>query len=117
MAAHVDTTVTATVDDAIVRVLQAEQSAREAVTRCAAEAEQIRLDARARARAIAERAAERSARVHRWTDEAIRARVEALNRQRAALQQPLPPDPGEPARLAHALDRLASELSSERDAA
>jgi cell division septum initiation protein DivIVA len=113
---HVDTTVTSTVDDAIVRVLQAEQAAREAVTRCAADAERIRQEARVRAHAIAERAAERANRVHRWADDAIRTRIAALNEQRTALQQPSAADPGERMRLAHALDRLACELGSESDA-
>jgi hypothetical protein len=109
MAAHVNTTV----DDAIVRVLQAEQSAREAVTQCAAEAERVRQQARARAHVIAERAAERVARVHGWTDDAIRTRVELLNQQRATLQQPSPPDPAEPARLDDALERLAAEMTTD----
>lgn len=109
---HVDTTTeTSRVDEAIARVLQAEQSAREAVAQCAVDAERLRQDARARARAIAERAAERSARVHELTQAALRAEMERLEAQRAALRQPAAPDPDEPARVARALDRLASELS------
>jgi vacuolar-type H+-ATPase subunit H len=107
----VDTTDTSRVDQAIVRVLQAEQSAREAVAQCALDAEVLRQNARARARAIAERAAERVARAHQWTDAALRSEVERLNRQRAALHQPAPPDPDEPARVARALDRLCAELT------
>jgi vacuolar-type H+-ATPase subunit H len=107
----VDTTDTSRVDQAIVRVLHAEQSAREAVAQCAVDAELLRQEARARARAIAERAAERVARAHRWTDAALRSEVERLNQQRAALQQPAPPDPEEPARVARALDRLSAELT------
>ena len=106
-----DTTDTSRVDQAIVRVLQAEQTAREAVAQCALDAEVLRQNARARARAIAERAAERVARAHQWTDAALRSEVERLNRQRAALQQPAPPDPDEPARVARALDRLCAELT------
>lgn len=113
MAAHVETTVTSAVDDAIARVLHAERAARDTVAQCAADAERIRQDARTRAHAIAERAAERVARVHRWTDDAIRSRVERLNQQREMLRQPLKPDPAEPARLAHALDRLAAEITGE----
>jgi ribosome-binding ATPase YchF (GTP1/OBG family) len=107
----VDTTDTSRVDQAIVRVLHAEQSAREAVAQCAVDAEVLRQEARARAHAIAERAAERVARAHRWTDAALRSAVEQLNQQRAALQQPAPPDPDEPARVARALDRLGAELT------
>jgi vacuolar-type H+-ATPase subunit H len=109
----VDTTDSTRVDQAIVRVLQAEQAAREAVAQCTAEAERIRQDARARARAIAERAAERVARVHDRTEAALRAEIERLNEQRAALRQPAPPDPDEPARLGRALDRLAAELAGD----
>jgi vacuolar-type H+-ATPase subunit H len=107
----VDTTDTSRVDQAIVRVLHAEQSAREAVAQCAVDAELLRQEARARARAIAERAAERVARAHQWTDAALRSEVERLNQQRAALQKPAPPDPDEPARVARALDRLSAELT------
>jgi hypothetical protein len=107
----VDTTDTLRVDQAIVRVLQAEQAVRAAVAQCAADAERVRQDARARGRRIAERAAERVARVHDRTEAALRAEIERLNRQRAALQQPAPPDPDEPAQLARALDRLAAELT------
>jgi len=107
----VDTTNISRVDQAIVQVLHAEQSAREAVAQCAVDAEVVRQDARARAHAIAERAAERVARAHQWTDAALRSAVERLNQQRAALQQPAPPDPDEPARVALALDRLGAELT------
>jgi len=107
----VDTTDTSRVDQAIVRVLHAEQSAREAVAQCAVDAELLRQDAKAHARTIAERAAERVARAHRWTDAALRSEVARLNQQRAALQQPAPPDPDEPARVARALDRLSAELT------
>jgi hypothetical protein len=113
MAAHVETTLTSMVDDAIARVLHAEQAARDAVAQCAADAERMRQDARARAHAIAERAAARVARVHRWTDDAIRTRVDRLNRERETLRQPIEPDPGEPARLARALDQLAAEITGE----
>jgi vacuolar-type H+-ATPase subunit H len=99
------------VDQAIVRVLHAEQSAREAVAQCAVDAELLRRDAKAHARTISERAAERVARAHQWTDAALRSEVARLNQQRAALQQPAPPDQDEPARVARALDRLSAELT------
>jgi predicted component of type VI protein secretion system len=110
MATPLDVAVTARVDDAIARVLEAERSARSAVAQCAQEAEAMRQAARARAHAIAERAAERTAAVHRWTDVSICARIDALNRERALLQQPAGPAPDEPQRLTRALDRLADEL-------
>lgn len=111
MAAHADATSAARVDEAIVRVLEAEQAARAAVVQYSSDADEIRTQARGRAHAIAERAAERVARVHRWTDAAIRVRVDQMNRERAALQGAEPIDPDEPARIARALDRLAAELS------
>lgn len=111
MAAQPDAIGSLTVDDAIARVLAAEQTARAAVEACGAEAEAIRREARERARAIAERAAERAAAVHRWTDAAIRSRIEVLNRERAQLREPAAPPSDEPARIGRALDRLAEELS------
>lgn len=111
MAAYPDAHTPLTVDDAITRVLAAEQSARAAVESCCADAESVRKAARDRARAIAERAAERAAAVHRWTDAAIRSRIEALNRERAALREPAAPPPDEPARIVHALEHLVEELS------
>jgi vacuolar-type H+-ATPase subunit H len=110
-AAHVNTTDTVRVDEAIVRVLQAEQAARDAVAQCAIDAERLRQEARARAKAIAERAALRVAHVHERTDAALHATVERLNAERAALQRPAAPDPDEPARVARALDWLAAELT------
>jgi vacuolar-type H+-ATPase subunit H len=114
MAMHADAATTSPVDDAIARVLEAEGSARATVESCAAEADEVRQAARERAHAIAERAAERAAAVHRWTDESIRARIAELNRERAALSQPAASAPDEPQRLARALDRLAEELSGGR---
>ncbi len=110
MAAQVNVTTAARVDEAIVRVLQAEQAARAAVEQYALDAEDIRSGARARAHTIAERAAGRVARAHHWTDAAIRARVDHLNEERAALQLTAPLDPDEPIRVARALDRLAAEV-------
>ena len=111
MATPVDAAATAPVDEAIARVLEAERAARAAVAHCAEAAEALRQAARARAHAIAERAAERSAAVHRWTDASIRARIDELNRERAALAQPAGPAADEAQRLERALDRLAEELA------
>jgi len=107
----VDITDTLRVDEAIARVLHAEQSARDAVARCTIDADRLRQDARTRARAIAERAAVRVARAHEWTEAGLRATIDRLNAQRAALLQPAPPDPDEPVRVARALDWLAAELT------
>lgn len=110
-----DTTDTGRVDQAIVRVLQAEQSARDAVAQCALDAERIRQDARARARVIAERAAGRIARVHEWTEARLRRDIERLEAERAALQRPAAEDPTEPARVALALDLLGAELTGSEE--
>lgn len=114
-AAHVDTTDTGRVDEAIVRVLQAEQSARDAVAQCARDAEGVRQAARVRARAIAERAAERVARVHQWTEARLAAAIGRLEAERAALHRPATPDPDEPARVDQALERLAAELTGSEE--
>lgn len=111
MAAQPDAASATRVDEAIVQVLTAERSARAAVAQYASEAERIRETGRARAHAIAERAAERVARVHRWTDGAINARISQLNAERAALRTTADADPDEPAKIDRALDRLAAELS------
>jgi len=109
-----DTKSGARVDGAIMRVLQAEQAARAAVVQDAAHAERLRDDARQRARAIAERAALRVARVHQRVDAAITERLEHIRRQRAALTDAPPDDGAESARLERALDRLAAELTEGR---
>jgi len=99
------------VDEAIVRVLQAEQVARRAVEACAAEAQALVATARSRARAIAERGARRADRTHRIVDERIRARQAALQAGRLTLREAASDAPGEPERLAVALARLADELA------
>lgn len=73
------------VDAAIMRVLEAEQRAREEIRKCEAHARAIRLAGAARAHAIAERAARRVARVHAWTDAQIASRIAALDAERAQL--------------------------------
>lgn len=113
-SARPDTKSADRVDDAIMRVLQAEQAARAAVAQDAAQAERLRDDARQRARAIAERAAVRAARVHGLVDAAITGRLEHIRRQRAALTDAPSDDAAESARLERALDRLAAELAEGR---
>lgn len=92
------------------RVLGAEQAARAEVKQCAADAEAVRQSARAQARRIAERGAERVAKVHRIVDASIRARIEDLERQRLAVLQTTAEAIDEPDRISRALDRLATEL-------
>jgi hypothetical protein len=98
------------VDAAIARVLAAEQAARRAVEQCEAEARQRVESAQAQARGIAERAARRVARVHRWTDATIAARTTAINAERAALTSADLARPDEARRLADVLQLLADEL-------
>lgn len=92
------------------RVLGAEQAARAEVKQCATDAEAIRQAARAQARRIAERGAERVAKVHRIVDASIRARIDDLERQRLAVLQTTAEAIDEPDRISRALDRLATEL-------
>jgi vacuolar-type H+-ATPase subunit H len=98
------------VDAAITRVLAAEQAARAEVEQCKRDAERTLEEAHRRAREIAERAARRAARVHRWTDEAIAARIAALESRRAALLQSAQEEDDGSA-LARAVERLADELA------
>ena len=102
------------VDAAIARVLAAEQAARQAVEQCQAEARSRVQAAQTRAHGIAERAARRVARIHRWTDATIAARTEALEAERAALARADPACPDEARRLAEVLQQLADELVCSR---
>ena len=107
---RVDSPALPAVDEAITRVLKAEQAARAEVERCKAEADQTLDDARRRARQIAERAARRSARVHHWTDAAIATRIAVLEAQRTALQR-ASLDADDDGALARSVQRLADELA------
>lgn len=102
------------VDEAIMRVLRAEEAARLGVADDAARAERLREEARQRAHAIAERAALRVARVHGLMDAAIARRLERIGRERAMLKDAPPDESTESARMARALDRLAVELTEGR---
>jgi enoyl-CoA hydratase/carnithine racemase len=110
MAAQPQAPIHVAVDEAIMRVLGAEQAARTEVKQCAADAEAVRQSARAQARRIAERGAERVAKVHRIVDTSIRARIDDLERQRLAVLQTPAESIDEPGRVRCALDRLAAEL-------
>jgi hypothetical protein len=110
MPSPVEISSAAVVDSAIARVLAAEQAARQAVLLTVQEADAVRERARSRAFAIAERAAGRVARVHRWTDASIEARVGAINAQLSALRPGAAGEAPEPELLAQALDRLVADL-------
>lgn len=110
MVARVDLPASPDVDAAIMRVLEAEQTARAEVERCKRDADRIVEDAHRRARDITERAARRAARAHHWTDRAIAARLAELEAQRAALRMPAgSEDDGEA--LVRAVELLANELT------
>jgi hypothetical protein len=111
MSAHGQSRPANPVEDAIRRVLDAEQAVRTEVAQFAAEAERLRQSGRSRARSIAERGARRAAGVHRWTDTAISARLRDLDHQRSALGARTT-DSGEPGRVLEAVKRLAAELTS-----
>jgi hypothetical protein len=102
----------ASVDAAIARVLQAERDAREAVQRCAREAEALLEQANERAREVARRAAERSVRVQQGSAAALQRRLDDLTAQQARLQHSaLPADT--PDRLRHAIAMLAAQLTGD----
>lgn len=103
----------AAVDAAIEQVLQAEQAARDAVDRCGAEAELRVAQAREQARRIAERAAVRIARVHDIAQARLQARLDAIERERAALDRPAAAAGAQAAHLQAAIERLAAELTTE----
>lgn len=110
MVARVELPASPDVDAAIMRVLEAEQTARAEVERCRRDADQIVEDAHRRARDITERAARRAARAHHWTDRAIAARLAELESQRAALRVSASgEDDGEA--LVCAVELLADELA------
>ncbi len=100
-------------DAAIARVLQAEEAARAAVARCAADADQRVQTARDEARAIAERAARRIARVHALAQESLLTRLAEIEQARAALDQSTPALVATPDRLRGVIEQLAAELTTE----
>jgi outer membrane murein-binding lipoprotein Lpp len=115
MPAHTHAPTTRAVDTAITRVLGAERAARDEVQRSADEAEQLRQAARATARGIAERAARRVADVHSRVATALLARIDELELQRRALHDQPTAATNEAARVDRALDKLAAELSEDRE--
>lgn len=101
----------ADVEAAIASVLEAERTARAAVETCAAQAQARVQQARDRARAIAERAAQRTARVRRVSAARLDARLAAVESERRALDRGSDADAGDLQRLQAAIDTLADALA------
>ena len=95
---------------AIARVLQAEAEARDAVAKCERDAQRVVQTAKARARAISDRADARIASAHTALAGRVAADVERLEAEGAALEAKAgdSPDSG---RLAAAVAALAAELT------
>jgi len=102
----------ASIDTAIEAVLQAEQAARDAVTRCEAEAESQVALARDQARHIAERAARRIARVHAFAQETLQTRLAQIEQARTELDRSTPALTSTPDHLRIVIAQLAAELTS-----
>lgn len=92
-------------------MLEAERAARAAVETCAAQAQARVQQARDRARAIAERAAQRSTRVRRVCAARLDARLAAVESERRALDRGSDADAGDLQRLQAAIDTLADALA------
>jgi hypothetical protein len=101
------------IDAAIASVLQAEETARTAVARCAADADGRVQAARDGARAIAERAARRIARVHAFAEEKLQTRLAEIEQARSALGQSMPALTATPDHLRVVIAQLAAELTTE----
>jgi hypothetical protein len=106
-----ETIATPEVDAAIARVLAAEQAARQSIEQCEAEARRRVQAAQLKARAIAERAAQRVARVHHWTDFTIAVRAQALDAERESLAHADLARTGEADRVVRTLEQFARELA------
>ena len=103
---------TASIDEAIGRVLQAEQAARAAVAQCARDADALLQQARESARAITERAAARIARAQGWAQARLRTRLAGIEQARALLSEPAAAEAPPAARLDAVIARLAEELTA-----
>jgi vacuolar-type H+-ATPase subunit E/Vma4 len=101
----------ADVEAAIASVLEAERTARAAVETCAAQAQARVQQARDRARAIAERAAQRTARVRRVSAARLDARLAAVESERRALDRGSDAGADDLERLQAAIDTLADALA------
>jgi vacuolar-type H+-ATPase subunit H len=104
----------AVAEAAIARVLQAEQDARVAIEQCERDAASLVADARRRSREVAERAEARIARLQARMSAAAARRLEAIEREAAALAADRSPDPALRSRIEGAVAALAAELAEGR---
>jgi vacuolar-type H+-ATPase subunit H len=108
------TTPEAAVEDAIGRVLLAEAEARAAVARCESEAAQIVVDARARARRVAERTEARIQRLRSAYAAAAQTRLDGIRAAEAALGSDASDRAALAARLDAAVAAVVEELAGGR---
>ncbi|MFN3565097.1 MAG: hypothetical protein ACK4V1_03815 [Burkholderiaceae bacterium] len=101
------------VEQAIDRVLRAEQQAGRQIADCTAQAQRRVQVAHSRARAIAERAGRRTDEVRRIAAARLAQQLDAIERERQALLRDADHDPTALQRLQSAIDRLAAALTSE----
>jgi vacuolar-type H+-ATPase subunit H len=97
-------------DDAINRVLQAEHTAQAEITECRRQALAILREARARSRAVSDRADRRITRIHRLCDAALDRELARLATAARDLTAPPRLTPDLSARLDRALERLITEI-------
>lgn len=101
------------VEQAIERVLRAEQEAGRQIAECMAEAQRRVQLAHARAGAIAERAGRRTAEVRRLAAARLAEQLDAIERERQALLRHADHDPADLQRLQSAIERLAAALTGD----
>ncbi len=102
------------VDTSIVRVLRAEAAARESIAAARVQAAQIAEQSRTSARALAERAQRRIRRLRAAVEARVAGEVAALDAEARALAGDETPGDDEPARLEHAVQSLAAQLTGAR---
>jgi vacuolar-type H+-ATPase subunit H len=96
---------------AIARALQAEQDARAAIEQCERDAANLVADARRRGREVAERTEASIARLQARMSAATARRLEAIEREAAALATDRSSDAALRGRIEDAVAALAAELS------
>jgi vacuolar-type H+-ATPase subunit H len=100
-----------TADAAINRVLEAERTAQNEIAACRRDALAILSEARARSRALAERADRRITLLHKRSDNSLKRELTRLRRQARELSAPPKLTPELSASLDKALDLLLRELT------
>lgn len=103
-----------TADEAIACVLRQERAAHQAIEAAQVQALHLAETARAEARATAARAERRSRRITEAFERVAQARTAALDTQAAAMAQAHVPTAADQARVAHAVQWLAAELTGGR---